>query len=254
MPEREIQIHTADGEMTTFICQPDGAGPYPVAMLYMDGVGYREEIKDHARRFAAAGYVCVTPDLYYRSGRGLHFDPAAFRDPQGSEAQLMRRAASAVTPAAVVADTQAALVEIAADPVASTGPTVSIGYCMGARAALAVAAGLADRFAAMAGIHPGALVTDQPDSPHHDLARVRGEVYFAFAEIDRSASAEVVERLRQEALAQGVHGLVERIPGVAHGYSMADLPAYDHDAAERHFERTLDLWGRTLHPDTGAAP
>jgi hypothetical protein len=27
---------------------------------------------------------------------------------------------------------------------------------------------------------------------------------------------------------------------------MADLPVYDRDAAERHFERTLDLWRRNL--------
>jgi hypothetical protein len=39
---------------------------------------------------------------------------------------------------------------------------------------------------------------------------------------------------------------VERLPGTAHGFAMADLPVYDHDAAERHFERTLDLWRRAL--------
>jgi hypothetical protein len=27
---------------------------------------------------------------------------------------------------------------------------------------------------------------------------------------------------------------------------MADLPVYDHDACERHFDRTLDLWSRNL--------
>jgi dienelactone hydrolase len=29
----------------------------------MDGVGYREQIKANARRFAADGYYCVAPDL-----------------------------------------------------------------------------------------------------------------------------------------------------------------------------------------------
>lgn len=28
--------------------------------------------------------------------------------------------------------------------------------------------------------------------------------------------------------------------------AMADLPVYDEPAAERHFERTLELWRRTL--------
>ena len=27
---------------------------------------------------------------------------------------------------------------------------------------------------------------------------------------------------------------------------LADLPAYNREAAERHFERTLDLWRRNL--------
>jgi len=119
---------------------------------------------------------------------------------------------------------------------------------MGARIALRVASAMPEEFAAVAGIHPGALVTDKADSPHHDLASVKGEVYFAFAEIDRSATGELVDRFREEVQARGVDGVVERVPGVAHGFAMADLPVYDHDAAERHFERTLELWRRNLNP------
>jgi carboxymethylenebutenolidase len=40
MRERETRIRTADGEMTTFVAHPDDSGPFPVAVLYMDGVGY----------------------------------------------------------------------------------------------------------------------------------------------------------------------------------------------------------------------
>ena len=76
MTEQEIRISTADGEMTTFVVHPDGAGPFPVAVLYMDGIGYREQVRDNARRFAAAGYYCVAPDLFYRAGDGLTFDMA----------------------------------------------------------------------------------------------------------------------------------------------------------------------------------
>lgn len=39
---------------------------------------------------------------------------------------------------------------------------------------------------------------------------------------------------------------MERVPGTRHGFAMADLPVYDPEAAERHFERTLDLWRRNL--------
>lgn len=76
MSEKEIGVRTPDGEMTTFVVHPDGEGPFPVAVLYMDGIGYRDQVKENARRFAADGYFCVAPDLFYRSGRGLTFDMA----------------------------------------------------------------------------------------------------------------------------------------------------------------------------------
>lgn len=47
----------------------------------------------------------------------------------------------------------------------------------------------------------------------------------------------------------GVSGEVERIAGATHGYPMEDLPVYDRDAAERHFEKTLDLWRRNRSAD-----
>lgn len=245
MHEQEIRVRTADGEMSTFVAHPDQGGPFPVAIVYMDGVGYREQVKDNARRFAAAGYYCVVPDLFHRAGEKLTFDFSRMGDESYRERLMgiMR----GVTPDAVGADTEAVLEAIAGDPAAAVdGPKVCVGYCMGARAALHVAAAMADQFVAAAGIHPGALVTGEPDSPHRELASVRGELYFAFAENDRSATPEVVERFRAELAEQGVRGEVERLAGTSHGFAMADLPVYDEAAAERHFQRTLDLWRRNL--------
>ena len=117
---------------------------------------------------------------------------------------------------------------------------------MGARLALHVASALADEFVAASGIHPGALITDKPDSPHHDLAGVRGELYFAFAEIDRTATPELIDEFREELHRNRIRGVVERLPGTTHGFAMADMPVYNRAAAEHHFERTLDLWRRNL--------
>ena len=240
--ENEVRIQTADGEMPTFVAHPDTGGPFPVAVLYMDGVGYREQIKENARRFAAAGYYCVAPDLYYRAGEGIHFDLSNME----AERERMMKVASTVKPEKVVEDTKAAFAAVASDPAAPPGPKVCVGYCLGARMALHAASALPDEFVAAAGIHPGALFTDQPDSPHLDLAGVRGELYIAFAEVDRTATPENVDSFRAEIERQGVRGAVERLPGVTHGFAMADLPVYDREASERHFERTLDLWRRNL--------
>ena len=246
--EQEVVVQTADGAMKVFLARPDHGGPFPVAVVYMDGVGYRDQIKANARRFASSGYYCAAPDLYYRAGPDLSFDfsKIASEGMGGEEGKRLMAAATSVTPERAMEDTWAILDEIRPDAAAARGARVCVGYCMGARIALRAASELADEFVAAAGIHPGALVTDRPDSPHLDLARVRGELYYAFAEIDRSATPELVDRFRDELQRNGLRGVVERIPGVAHGFAMADLPVYNRDACEHHYERTLDLWRRNL--------
>jgi dienelactone hydrolase len=47
MVEREIRVRTAAGDMTIFAVHPRGDGPFPIAILYMDGVGYREQVSHH---------------------------------------------------------------------------------------------------------------------------------------------------------------------------------------------------------------
>ena len=212
---------------------------------------YREQVKKNARRFAEDGYYVVAPDLYHRIGDRLSFDMSRFASlsTDSPERQKMMAAAMSVTPEAMVTDTRAVLDAIASDPAARRGPKVCVGYCLGARVSLHAASALAEEFVAAAGIHPGALVTDKPDSPHHDVAHVLGELYIAFAENDRTATPESIDRFRDEMKRNGVRGVVERLPGTTHGFAMADLPVYDHDAAEHHFERTLDLWRRRVSPE-----
>src|SRR4051794_114357 len=135
MFETEIAVTTADGEMTTFVAHPEGDGPFPVAVLFMDGVGYREQVKENARRFAGDGYYVVAPDLFYRSGEKLTFDFARASDPAYRE-RLMSIIGS-VTPERARADIDAVFAAIADEPAAAVDAAkVCVGYCMGARLAL----------------------------------------------------------------------------------------------------------------------
>ena len=73
MRENNQDVQTSDGAMDVFMVHPDGDGPFPVVVLYMDAPGIREELCDFTRRIAAEGYFAVLPDLYYRRGR-IRFD------------------------------------------------------------------------------------------------------------------------------------------------------------------------------------
>ena len=73
MMEKDVLIPTKYGSMPAFAACPSGPGPYPAVILYMDAPGFREELKNMARRMAKHGYYCLLPDLYYRLGT-LRFD------------------------------------------------------------------------------------------------------------------------------------------------------------------------------------
>ena len=44
----------------------------------------------------------------------------------------------------------------------------------------------------------------------------------------------------------GVRYSLEVYPGVAHGFAVSDVPVYDREASERHWERIVSLFGETL--------
>src|SRR6202022_3332824 len=105
------------------------------------------------------------PDLYDRSGEGITIDMSKLisEGPSGPTAARMMSVVGTVKPDKVVADIKAIFDVIGSAPAAAPGARVCVGYCLGARLALHVASAIAGEFVAAAGIHPGALVSDQPD-------------------------------------------------------------------------------------------
>src|SRR5262245_16994748 len=122
MTEKEIRVDAPGGQMKTFVAHPGGEDTYPVAVLYMDAPGYREQLKVHARRFGADGYYVVVPDLYYPFGEGVTLDMAKIRaegfdSPAGQQARKMM---GHLTPERVRGDTEALLEAIESDEAAAS--------------------------------------------------------------------------------------------------------------------------------------
>ncbi|MFI4934773.1 MAG: dienelactone hydrolase family protein [Caulobacterales bacterium] len=241
MIERQIDIATADGATTTFICHPERGGPHPPILFYMDAPAIREELRDMARRLATVGYYVVLPNLYYRAGV---MELGALTDPGMRERMmgLMNDLAIAM----VMSDTRALIDFIDADPAAKAGPIGAVGYCMSGQFAINAAGTFPDRIAAAASIYGTFLVTDRADSPHLMAHKAKAELYFGCAETDRWAPLETVEALAQSLVGSKVKAEVELYPKVEHGFAFPQRPAYDKAAAERHWERLFALYRRRL--------
>jgi carboxymethylenebutenolidase len=229
-----IEIQAADGVAEAYLATPEGEGPFPAVLLYMDAYGLRPQIERMADRLAAEGYAVLAPNVFYRDHEA---------ELGTSDFGVLREYMKALTPDAVERDARAYL-----DFLSPGRPVGVTGYCMGGRLALVTAGRLPARVAAAASFHAGNLVTDAPESPHRVFGDIRAEVYVAHADEDRSMPPEQQQRVEAE-LAGATHR-AELYEGARHGFTMADLEVYDEQADERHWRELLGLLGRTI----GASP
>jgi carboxymethylenebutenolidase len=232
------------GGMSTFICHPERGGPHPAILFYMDAPGIREELRDMARRLASVGYYVMLPNLYHRAGVE---EIGNFIGEEGAATRKKMFALMAsLSIALVMEDTDRLVAHADADPAAAKGAIGTVGYCMSGQYAIAAAARHPDRVRAAASIYGVRLKTDRPDSP--DLAARRGqaEIYVAWAETDHYAPLEELGPFEASLREGGVKGEVELYRGAEHGFAFPGRPAYDRDAAERHWERLFALYARTL--------
>lgn len=245
MRSETVDITTADGVADAYLTRPDHQ-PRPGVLLIMDAYGLRPTIDQMADRIAADGYVVLAPNVFYRGGRSpvVPMPDPSDPDQRASFFQSIRPLIEQLGREPLASDGSAYLDYLA--QVASPGPVAITGYCMGARVAWWIAAAHPDRVAALAGFHAGGMATDGPDSPHLAAAELKAEMYFGFADEDPSMTAEQIAKFERALDEAGCRYRAEVYDGARHGYTMADGPAFDEAARNRHFRELSALLKRRL--------
>ena len=242
---RKETITTRDGSCPAYLYHPDGKGPWPTVLVFMDGLGIRPAMLEVGERLATYGYFVVLPDLFYRSGPYEPMDPhKVFSDPEQRKV-LMEKFFAHATSANIMADTRSFLDFIAAAPEAKPGGIGTTGYCMGGLMSLTAAGTYPDRIAATASYHGGRLATDAPDSPHLLAPKIKARVFIAGAIEDQSFPDDMKQRLAQALTSAGVDYKIETFIA-RHGWVFRDTPVFDAAAAERHWETMVALFDQTL--------
>lgn len=249
---RMLDINAPSGSMDCFVAHPDGAGLFPLVVMFMDVWGLREELFDLARRVAGEGYVCVLPNLFYRHGK-LRF---TYRTPDGKAMSFvdlprdvqdhMRSFSRQVARESVREDIGAILAAAKSWPV-SDGPAGSVGFCLGGRATFYAGQEFPDRFRANASLHGTLLYTDLPLSAHRKIGAMRGEMYCGYGELDDQSTPAIVEalgRLFKDNPNIAYRGVVH--PGAKHGYSMPDRDVHDRAATDEDWREIFAMLRRQL--------
>ena len=241
MIERQVEIETADGSMTTFEFHPEEGGPYPVVLYLMDAPSIRPALKDMASRLATAGYYVLLPFLYYRDSPYREFGSS------DEDMHARRELMQGVTREGIIADAEAMLAFAADNDKADVdGKIGAIGFCMSGPLVMALAQTMPDKVAAIASIHGAWVVTDKEDSPHTRIDKIKAEVYFGWADDDPTATAEEMQIMDSAMAAAGINYRIDFMAGAPHGFAPPGGERYHREAAERHWERVHALLQRNL--------
>jgi carboxymethylenebutenolidase len=249
---QEIALPTPDGDARAFTFQPDGEGPWPAAIIFMDAPAIRPALFEFGERLARHGYFTLLPDLFWRAGP---YPPINVKEVFADEAkrrETFGKLMGSTNPEKQLVDAKACLDYLARQPEVKPGPVGITGYCMGCGVVMRVAGTFPDRIAAAAGFHGGRLATDAADSPHLLAPKITAKVLVAGADEDAGFPPEQADKLRAALEAAGVEGEVTIYAGAKHGYTMPDLPVYDREAAERHWTEMLALFDETLKEKAAA--
>ncbi len=245
MADKSVDIQTPHGVCDSYVSFPDTDAPFSAVLFYMDGIGIRPVLRQMADRIAANGFYVLLPNLFYRHGPAPQINVAEILKPE-NRAKLMSVVLS-VTPELIVSDAGVFLNFLAAQQEVSPNSRVGLtGYCMGGGMVMRTAAHYPERVAAAASFHGSRLVTDAPDSPHLLAGKITAELYFGHADQDQSMSLEDIARLNESLSAAGVRYQAELYTGAMHGFTMPDLPVYNEAACNKHWDRLLALFARTL--------
>ncbi len=242
--EQEVEVKTADGTADAYFVAPS-SGKYPAVIIWTDIYGLRPAYRQMGKRLAESGYAVLVPNPYYRVGKVLALPKGLDFAKPDDRAKLMalmggtNATTNAVDGSAYIAflDKQPAV-----DAKKKMGTT---GYCMGGPPVFRMAGLHPDRVGAAASFHGASLVSDQPDSPHLLIPKMKAQVLVAIAENDDKGQPEAKTVLRDAFGKANLKAEVE-VYAALHGWCPPDGAAYNKEQSERAWARLLANFGSAL--------
>ena len=248
----DVTIPMADsaehgGDARGFVFTPDvGDGPWPAAILVMDAPAIRPAMFEMGERLAEAGYFVVLPDMFWRAGPYPPLDIVKARAGDPEMGALFAKLRGSTDVKKQMTDIEGCLDFIARQPQAKQGKVGITGYCMGGGIALRAAGTFPDRIAAAASFHGGGMATDAEDSPHLLAPKIEAKLLVAGADEDRGFDDAQCARLDAALKSAGVDAEVSIWRGAKHGWVPTDMPVYNPEAAERHWDELVRFFDGEL--------
>src|SRR5262245_59333173 len=131
MSRQEVSIPTPDGNARAFTFHPDGQGPWPAVIFFMDAPAIRPALFEMCERLASHGYFVLLPDMFWRAGPYEPINLAEVFKSEEARRERFVKFMSSTDPERSTRDTGAFLDFLSQQPQAKADKVGVTGYCMG---------------------------------------------------------------------------------------------------------------------------
>ncbi len=228
--------------MEIYVAEPQGAGPHPVVIVFMEAFGVNGHIKKVANGYAEEGYLAISPDMYYRTVKGIQIG----YDEIPKIMPLMQGMHDVQTSAdiRIAIDFAKGLSNARADRIGC------VGYCMGGTLSW-LAACLNRDIKAASVYYAGGLISRQtsekrPLSPHDYAPLLTAPVLGNFGEDDQNPPPADVKEVDAQLTKLGKVHDFKSYPGAGHGFNCDERASYHKASADDALKRTLAWFEKYL--------
>jgi len=242
---QNVDIPTADGVCDALFVHP-AEGTHPAVLIWPDILALRPSFRAMATRLAESGYAVLCINPYYRDALSPVVETGeSFQDTSTQKKVLpMYRNLS---PETHRADARAFVDWLDMQSAVDTArPMGTMGYCMGGPMVMRAAAERSDRIGAGCAYHPVSLATEDDDSPHRLIPKMKGQFLIALAENDDERNPDDKSVLRETFAKEGLTAEVTVFEGALHGWCVLDSRVYNEASAEVAWAKTLNLFEAAL--------
>ena len=228
----ELPAPKGYGKVRTYQVKPaKAAGKLPIVLVVHENRGLNPHIEDVTRRIALEGFLAVAPDALFPVG--------GYPGNEDKARELFQTLDQTKTREDFVTTAQA----LKKDP-RGNGKLGAVGFCYGGGIAHMLATKLPDLDAAVPfyGMSP----------PPEEAKNVKAALLVQLAENDERINGAWPAYEAALAAAK-VKFEVFKYPGTQHGFNNDTTPRYDEAAAKLAWQRTIDLFRKTLSSPPAAA-
>jgi carboxymethylenebutenolidase len=228
----ELKVYVPDGAFGVFIARPMQMTPAPVVVVLQEIFGVNADLRQTCRAFAAAGFIAVAPDLFWREAPGL--DLNAWSPEEWARGLALYQAYDLDRGVRDVA----AVVDMARAIPGASGKVGVTGFCLGGLMTYLTAARL--RVDAAAAFYGGGI-----DAHLGEFDAIRAPFILHLGDRDEfipaPARAAILARMKGRGQASAYV-----YPGCAHAFARHSGTHYDPDAARLAMGRTLEHFAWSL--------